>query len=79
MSRSVLNFIFILFLLWGGLCLCWVFVAAHGFSLVVAGGGCSLVGVPGLLAAVPSLTVEHRLQGEQASLVGAGGLGGAWA
>ena len=33
-----------------------------GFSLVVAGEGCSLVAVLGLLIAVTSLTVEHGLQ-----------------
>ena len=36
--------------------------------------GYSPVVVPGLLAAVPSLTVEHRLQGGRASLVGVCGL-----
>ena len=40
--------------------LCWVFVAAHRFSLVV---------VCGLLVAVASLVAEHRLQSSQA-LVG---------
>ena len=29
---------FYLFLFWGGLCLCWVFVAVQEFSLVAAGG-----------------------------------------
>ena len=34
-----------------------------GFSLVVAGGGYSLVAVHRLLTAVASLTVEHRHSG----------------
>ena len=34
-----------------------------GFSLAVASGGYSLVAVHGLLIAVASLAVEHRLQG----------------
>ena len=33
-----------------------------GFSLVVASGGYSLLAVCGLLIAVASLVVEHRLQ-----------------
>ena len=32
-----------------------------GFSLVVASGGCSLLGVHGLLIAVASLVASHRL------------------
>ena len=36
--------------------LCWVFVAVHGFFLVVSSGGCSLV-------------AEHRLQSGRASAV----------
>ena len=48
-----------LFYLW----LCWVFVAACGLSPVMASGGYSLVAVCGLLIAVVSLIVEHRLQG----------------
>ena len=40
-----------------GLCCC------AGFSLAAASGGYSLVAVHGLLIAVASLVVEHRLQG----------------
>ena len=36
----------------------WVFVAAHGLSLVAAKWGCSLVGVCGLLIEVASLIEE---------------------
>ena len=36
-------------------CLCWVFAAAGGLSLVVASGGCSLATVHELLVAVASL------------------------
>ena len=39
------------------------------FSLVVWSGGCSLVVTCGLLTAVPSLVVGHRLQGTHASAV----------
>ena len=41
--------------------LCWVFVAACGLSPVAASGDCSLVAVQGLLIAVASIAVEHRL------------------
>ena len=44
------------------------------FSLVVADGGCSLVVLCGLLIAVASLVVEHRLCGTWASIVAAHGL-----
>ena len=37
----------------------WVFVAAHGLSLVVAGRGYSLVVVCGPFTAVASLVAEH--------------------
>ena len=40
-------------------------MAVQDFSLIVAGGGYSLVAVCGLLIAVVSL-VEHRLQGVRA-------------
>ena len=40
---------------------CWVFVAAHGLSLIAASEGYSLTAVCGLLIAVASLAVEHRL------------------
>lgn len=45
----------------------WVFVALSGLSLVAASGGHCLVAVRGFLMAVPSLTAEHGLRGEQAS------------
>ena len=40
---------------------CYAFVAAYGLSLVVVGQGYSLVVVRGLLIAVASLVVGHRL------------------
>ena len=40
----------------------YLFFAAHGFSLVLAGGGYALAAVWGLLIVVVSLA-EHRLQG----------------
>ena len=40
--------------------LCWVFIAVRGLSLVVASGGYSIVGVHGLLTAVPSLVAENQ-------------------
>ena len=42
-------------------CLCWVFVAARGLSVLAASRGYS-VAVLGLLIAVASLLVEHGLQ-----------------
>ena len=39
----------------------WVFVAALGLSLVVAGGGATLVAGCGLLIVVASLVAEHEL------------------
>jgi len=50
--------LFIYLILW----LWWVFVAACGLSLVVVSGGYCLVAVQGLLTAVASLVVEHRLK-----------------
>ena len=41
--------------------LCWVFVAAHGLSLVVASGVYSAVAVYGLLTVVAPLVVECGL------------------
>ena len=41
----------------------------HRFSLVAASRGYSLAAVHGLLTAVASLAVEHRLQGVRASVV----------
>ena len=46
----------------------------HGLSLVVEGGGQSLVVMHGLLIAVVSLTGQHRLQGKQALVIVARGL-----
>ena len=48
--------------------LCRVFIAVHGFSLVVANRGCSLVVMHGLLITVASLVAEHGLYGMQASI-----------
>ena len=50
--------LFVYLILW----LWWVFVAACGLSLVVVSGGCCLVAVRGLLIAVASFVVEHRLK-----------------
>ena len=47
----------VLFIYW----LHWVFIAAHGISIVVESGSCSLVVVHGLLISVASLVEEHRL------------------
>ena len=41
--------------------LCWVFIAAHRLSLVLASRGCSLVAACGPLIMVVSLVGEHRL------------------
>ena len=38
----------------------WVFAAVHGLSLVVASGA-TLLAVQGLLIAVASLVLEHKL------------------
>ena len=46
--------------------LCWIFVAAPGFSLVVESKGYSLAGLPGLLIAMASCVGEHSFFGEQA-------------
>ena len=51
--------------------LCWIFIVAHGLSLVVMSGGCSLVALHGLLIVVASLVAEHRLWGTGASGVAA--------
>ena len=42
-------------------CLCWVFIAALRFSMVVVSGSYSLVTVRGLLIAVASPVAEYRL------------------
>ena len=63
------RFLFLIeFIYW----LCWVFVAACGFSLVVGSWGYSLVAIHGLIA-VASLVVEEAL-GTRASVVVALGL-----
>lgn len=54
-GMSVLNFKKIFVYLW----LCWIFIAAIGFSVVTAGGGYSLVVVHGLLIEVASFVVER--------------------
>ena len=55
--------------------LCWVFIAAHGFSLVAASPqSYFLNGVHGLLSAVASPVAEHRLKGAQASTAVSHGL-----
>ena len=52
-----LRFVYLFVYFW----LCWVFITVCGLSLVVAGGGSSLVVVHGLLVAVASQVVEHGL------------------
>ena len=46
----------------------WVFVAAHGLSVVAVSGGYPLDPVRGLLVAVASPVAEYGLQGAQASV-----------
>ena len=41
--------------------LCWVFIAAHGLSLVAMSGGLLFLVVLGLLIVVASLAEEHGL------------------
>ena len=56
----VLLFLFFLknlFIFWP----CWVFVALHRLSFQLWQAGCTLVAVCGLLIALASLVVEHRL------------------
>ena len=57
MVSFFLSFFFFLCVLW----LCWVFIAAWGFSLVAASGGYSPVAVCGLLVVVDSPAAEHGL------------------
>ena len=57
-TASALKGKFFFFSFW----LFWVFVAAHGLSLVAAGGSFSLVAVHGLITVVASLVAEHGLQ-----------------
>ena len=47
----------IIFIFW----LWWVFVAAHGLSLVTVSRGCSSQQVCGLLTMMASVVAEHRL------------------
>ena len=49
--------------------LCWIFVAAHGLSLVVGIRGYSLVVVCRLLTAMAFLAVEQGLKGTWSSVV----------
>ena len=51
-----LNYFFIFIYFW----LRWVFVTAHGFSLVMVRGRSSLLQWERFLIAMASLTVEHR-------------------
>ena len=56
-ASSFLLFIYLfIYLFW----LHWVFVAAHGLSLVAASGGLLFVAVRRLLIAVASLVAEHE-------------------
>ena len=57
-TRVLFFFYIILFIYF---CLCWIFIAAEAFSVVMETGGCSLVVVLGLLLAVASLVGEHGL------------------
>ena len=50
--------IFLEFFFW----LCWVFIAAHGFSLAAAKRGLLFAAVRGLLTVEASLVVAHRLK-----------------
>ena len=69
------RFLFLIeFIYW----LCWVFVAACGFSLVVGSWGYSLVAIHGLLIAMVSPVSEHSLEGTQASVAAACGLRRFW-
>ena len=52
--------------------LCWVFVAAHWLSLVVASGGYSLAEMQELLIVGASLVEQCVLKGTQASVVACG-------
>ena len=54
-NLSSVLYLFLIFLLY------YVLVAAHGFSVVAESRRYSLVAAPGLLFAVASLVVEHRL------------------
>ena len=56
-SDYIYNYIYNFSYFW----LCWVFVAAHRFSLVAVSKGSSLVAVRKLLTAVASLEEEHGL------------------
>ena len=50
---------------------CWVFVAAHGLSLLAGSGGSSPAVVCRLLVVLASLVAECRLWGARASAVAA--------
>ena len=59
MKLRFFNF-FLNIILFTYFCLCWIFVAAEAFSVVMESGGCSLVVVRELLLAMACL-VEHGL------------------
>ena len=58
---EILNYFKIIYIIYFGFWLRWVFVAAHGLSLVVESGGYSPVVVLGLPCVVASLLAEHGL------------------
>ena len=60
-SNNLFLFSVFLIKIFFSFCLCWVFVAVGGFSLVAASRSYSLFAVLGLLIAVASVVAEHRL------------------
>ena len=58
---SLFFFLFNKFILFIYFWLCWVFVAAHGLSLVVVSRGLLFIAVCGLLIAMTSPVAEHGL------------------
>ena len=61
LNETRVLFFFVNIILFIYFCLCWIFIAAEAFSVVMESGGCSLVVVLGLLLAVASLVGEHGL------------------
>ena len=59
MINSICAFFKNYFILFIYFCLCWVFVAMHGLSLVAASGGLLFIVVHELLIVVASLVAEH--------------------
>ena len=57
----LIQLVLFIFNLYSYFWLCWVFIAVHRLSLVVASGGYSLVVAFGPLVAVASLVTEHGL------------------